>query len=121
MLEVYRDLEVRGADKSKLGAFVDELTKALPPSWTRDRQSERIVNRYSGSAEPQFAFRIAPNHRRPAAVLFLMRRDRALKVTNIVPDVGELTRQQYNTLVEAFDTICKPIAKRHGLRVHMIP
>jgi hypothetical protein len=71
---------------------------------------------YSGSAEPQFAFRIAPNHERSAAVLFLMRRDRALKVTNIVPDVGELTRQQYNTLVEAFDTICKPIAKRHGLR-----
>jgi hypothetical protein len=121
LLEVYRDLEVHAADKSKLGAFVDELTKALPSGWTRDRHSERIVNRYSGSAEPQFAFRIAPNHRRPAAVLFLMRRDRALKVTNIVPDFGELTRQQYNTLVEAFDTLCKPIAKRHGLKVHMIP
>jgi hypothetical protein len=121
LLEVFRDLEVHGADKSKLGAFVNELNKALPPGWTRDKETERAVNRYSGSPEPQFAFRIAPIHGRPAAVLFLMRRDRALKVTNIVPDVGELTRQQYNALVEAFDAICEPIAKRHGLRVHMIP
>jgi hypothetical protein len=121
LLEVYRDLEVQGADKSKLSAFVNELTKALPPGWARDRETERAVNRYSGSTEPQFAFRIAPIRGRPAAVLFLMRRNRALKVTNIVPDVGELTRQQYNALVEAFDAICEPIAQRHGLTIHMIP
>jgi len=83
--------------------------------------AERAVNRYSGSTEPQFAFRIAPIRGRPAAVPFLMRRNRALKVTNIVPDAGELTRQQYNAVVEAFDAICEPIAQRHGLTVHMIP
>jgi hypothetical protein len=114
-------LEVRGADKSTLCAFVDELTKALPAGWTRDRHSERIVNRYSGSTGPQFAFRIAPTRGRASAVLFLMRRSGALKVTNIVPDVGELTRQQYNTLVEAFDAICEPIAERHGLRILLTP
>lgn len=121
MLEVYRDLEVRGPDKSKLSAFVNELTKALPPDWTRDRESEKVVNRYSGSTDPQFAFRVAPIRGRPSAVLFLMRRRGALKVTNIVPDRGELTRQQYNTLVEAFDRICEPIAEHHGLRILLTP
>jgi hypothetical protein len=120
LLEVFRDLEVHGADTSKLSAFVNDLTKVLPLGWTRDRERERALNRYSRS-EPQFAFGIASEEGRPAAVLFLMRRDKALKITNIVPDVGELTRHQYNTLVEAFDAICEPIAEQHGLRVHVGP
>jgi len=118
LLEVFRDLEVHGADASKLSTFVADLTKALPTGWARDRDRERAITRYSDS-EPQFAFRVAATQGRPAALLFLMRRGKALRITNIVPEVGELTRQQYNALVEAFDALCEPVAERHGLSVHV--
>jgi hypothetical protein len=52
-------------------------------------------------------------------LVFLTRRGKALKITNIVPEIGELTRQQYNALVEAFDALCEPVAERHGLSVHV--
>jgi hypothetical protein len=78
-----------------------------------------MITRYSDS-EPQFAFRVAASQGRPAAVVFLMRSGKALRITNIVPESeGELTRQQYNALVEAFDALCEPVAGRHGLRVRV--
>jgi hypothetical protein len=116
LLEVFRDLVVHGANTAKLIKFVIDLTKALPAGWTRDLDCERTITRYSDS-ESQFAFRVAASDGRPTALVFLMRLGKALKITNIVPENGKLTRQQYNALVEAFDALCEPVAKRHGLSV----
>lgn len=119
MLEVFKDFEIHDGDSSKLATFITELTKSLPARWKRDRKREQEVNRYSG---PQFAFHAASRPGHPAAYVFLMRRDKALTITNIVPEkLGKLTRGQYNAVLEAFREISDPIAKRLDLRVQVTP
>jgi hypothetical protein len=119
LLEVFRNLAIRGAsDDAGLNTFVAELSKLLPTGWKRDRNREKELSRRT--LQPHFSFAIAASQGHPAAHLFLMRHGDGLEVTNIVPDkVGELGRKQYNAYVEAFHSICEPVAAQLGLQVHM--
>jgi hypothetical protein len=118
LLEVFRELEVLG-NKAELDKFVSELGKALPKGWTRDRDRERQVNRYSDTAH-QMAFYVAASPVRPAAHLFLISIPRGYRVSNVVPEkLGKLTRGEYNYIVEEFRAICAPIAVSNGLQLQI--
>jgi hypothetical protein len=119
LLEVFRDLAVKGDNNLKLTTFVAALSKSLPAGWKRDRDRERELNRHSGNP-PHYSFGIAAREGKPAAHLFLMQRGDDFVITNIVPDkVGELTRGQYNAFVLEFSAICAPVATKLGLNVHV--
>lgn len=110
MLDVFRELEIRGGNEKKLDRFISELNKVLPKGWTRDRDRERQVNRYSGTPA-QVAYYIAQNPNRPAVHLFLIRTPEGYRVSNVVPEqLGQLTRAEYNSFVQDFQAICAPVA-----------
>jgi hypothetical protein len=119
VLEVFQELEIRGTRDAKFDKFISELSKALPKGWTRDRDRERQVNRYSGLGR-QIAFYVAASAGRPAAHLFLLSIPGGYRVSNVVPEQsGQLSRTEYNSLVEAFYAICAPVADANGLQVEL--
>ena len=99
--------------------FISDLTKSLPNGWTRDKARERELRSYSA---PTFAFHVKEHATRPAARLFLVRQASTFSVSNVVPEkVGELTKAQYNSIVEEFSNICAPVAVKLQFRVNLTP
>ena len=114
MLEVFRDFEIRG-DPSKLTTFLSQLVKALPRTWKRDVNREKELRDLSGSGR-HFALKVGADGDRPNVFLFLYREGHTLKVTNVVPvEYGELSRQQYNSVIEDLSQIAVPIADKLSL------
>jgi hypothetical protein len=110
MLEVFKNLVIKGDDPAKLDTFLAKLRSNLAPGWSRDEQAEANVNRDLPGRDIQ-AFRWTDQNSDLSAVLFLARTADEIKVTNIVPVTdGQLTRAQYNAILDDF-------AKRNADRI----
>jgi hypothetical protein len=117
LLEVFRDLEIRG-ERTKLTNFLSQFAKSLPPGWKRDRAREKEIGPYLQGR--QFVFQVGVQDDRPSARLFIVVQDECLKVTNIVPmELHKLTRSDYNSFVEQFSQIASPIARKLGLPIRL--
>lgn len=118
MLQVFRDLTIDGP-RSKLRAFVAELSKSLPQAWTRDNLREKQINERTVSGS-QVVFHVAAMPERPSARLYLWHKtdQDTYSISNIVPEsASELSMFQYNDIVEEFRKICAPIAKKLELNL----
>jgi hypothetical protein len=109
MLEVFKNLVIKGDDPAKLDTFLAKLRSNLAPGWSRDEQAE--ANVWDLPGRDIQAFRWTDQNSDLSAVLFLARTADEIKVTNIVPVTdGQLTRAQYNAILDDF-------AKRNADRI----
>jgi hypothetical protein len=114
VLEVYKSYRASGPE---LQAFVARLVENLPASWKPDRNASAQMHDLLGGT-PTYVFRLKAKAGRPAARVFLMREHLTLELTNIVPQkVGQLTRRQYNSIVDELAEISTPIAQQMHLEL----
>jgi hypothetical protein len=122
MLEVFKKLAIKVDDPAKLDTFLTHLDSNLPPGWSRDEQAEqRVSNSLPG--RDIHAFRWADSKTDLSALLFLARTDdRRFEVTNIVPiSVSQLTKAQYNGILDDFAKHADRIATQEGGNVEVTP
>jgi len=117
LLEVFKNLAIRGSSE-KLDAFIAGVSDHLSSGWSRDRDAETRLAR-APSPGRYYVFRCEARADRPALSLFLLGKNSALEVSNIVPrGVGSLTRVQYNAALDEFvEQSARSIAERLGLEV----
>ncbi len=122
MLEVFKDLTLKG-DATRLDRFIVELSESLAPGWSRARDREQELERgdpipRASPHEGHYVFEYARRIDMPAVSLFIWRTGETLKVSNIVPEHGGLTRSQYNAVLDEFtEQNARGIAERLGLEV----
>jgi hypothetical protein len=122
MLEVFKKLAIKVDDPAKLDTFLTHLDSNLAPGWSRDQQAEqRVSNSLPG--RDIHAFRWADSKTNLSALLFLARTDdRRFEVTNIVPiSVSQLTKAQYNVILDDFAKHADRIATQEGVNVEVTP
>lgn len=99
-MKIYRELEVRCASETELATLLEALDARVRRPWARDPLPEE---RSRGLGVDFICYTRAAAPGMPAASLFLSREGCSAKVTNIVPlEVGELSVEQYNRLLEEF-------------------
>jgi hypothetical protein len=95
------------------------LTDSLPGGWRREKNKEKEVSR-SLAGMPTYAFYVPGRDERPAAYIFMMLSNNSLKISNIVPATpGNLSRAEYNALLEQFSKVCSPIVAALNLRMQV--
>lgn len=120
LVELFSDLTLRGpADKK--GALRDALIAAAAGAWRFDPARSEEIRRNSVSSDEILAFRHDEPGSLPAAGLTLWERPDGYTVPNIVPvEVGELTRAQYNALLQDFaEKVVRAPAAANGFDVEL--
>jgi hypothetical protein len=117
-MEVFRDLYI-SANADKMAVAVDEIEKAMPTGWKRDRAAE-AGTRWDQDLTQRvaFCFSCAKDDRRSAGMLILAQKDPAtFYVSNIIPtERHQLAHSEYNSILEDFyQRVFKPIAEKNGL------
>lgn len=117
-IEVFQDLSVSVPDNAR-AAFRDDLIASTEPPWTVDLKRSAEIAGNNVSTRDLLVFTRAAGGELPPAFLTLWANDDGYYVPNIVPvDRSELTRQQYNGIIEEFTArILGPVAARHAFRV----
>jgi len=117
LLEVFRDLEVRG-DSATLRKLGDRIAEVLPPDrWFRAIESE---SQWTGDAtDLPLMFTRLEDAKAPAAGVFALGQNGVLTIPNIVPrKSGELGVSLYNAIFEEFVELgVRPAATSLGLEI----
>lgn len=106
-MKVYQDLKLFLKDIVK-EQIIEKIDALLPGIWVRDIEQENVLTEKFHD-EKQYAYSTVNNHNLPDARLWLASDDKGrLFVSNIVPiEVGQLTRDEYNAILNAFVDIIK--------------
>jgi hypothetical protein len=119
-MEVFRDLYV-SADADRMADVVEQIGRALPAGWARDRSAEANARgAIPFRPRPVYCFACTKEGGRPAAVLVLAQKDEGtFYVSNIVPtERHQLSHGEYNAILEHFhDRVFRPYADRAGLTI----
>jgi hypothetical protein len=122
-MKVYRDLKIQGTSE-QLQALVTEMDKVFTDEWTRELEMEERWCRDMLSPSSIVRCYSCPERGlRTASTLFLTSdEDGRIRVTNIVPEAKELSRDQYNAILEEFYKSCVlPAATRVELSATLTP
>jgi hypothetical protein len=102
MLEVFKQLNIRGKPK-QLSELVAQVTRDPAAGWHRNSDREPPNVPALSAGYDIAVFRWEGGQTAPAANLFIKGSGDSLKLTNIVPiDVPELSRSQYNLILDDF-------------------
>ena len=114
-MRIFQELTIKG-ELSAVERFIDEIESSLKGEWSRDKAMEEQVKALDTS--PTWCFAFGGRQQDPAAYLWLAYREPGeLYIPNIVPaGTEELSRKQYNRIVQAFYTeFAKEAARRAGV------
>ena len=116
-MEVFRDLHI-SATAEQMASVADEMERALPEGWTRDRAMEARAQAAPLVHKPVFCFACQAEGQRAGALVVLMQKDAAnFHLSNIIPrSRSQLTQREYNAILEEFhDRLLRPALERAGL------
>lgn len=116
-MEVFRDLYV-GVDADRMAAVVEQIDRAPPPGWLRDREVEGRIRSSPSAERPTYCFTRAGADSLPTATLILAQKDLGtFYVSNIIPvSRHQLSRKEYNSLLEDFyERALRPSAEQSGM------
>lgn len=113
MMEVMRDLEVRGT-RAEIDALVDHMTRAAQAPWARSAEGEANIG-----DDSYRVFSREADGSIPALGVALHLEPEGIQIVNIVPrDVGNLGTTVYNaTLQEFLEQLVQPAAAALSLSV----
>ena len=96
-----------------------ELEKILPKDWSREIDNEERSAREVG--DKFYYFSCAKSEfLEPALIALARKNDKIIYVTNIVPrEFGELSKDQYNSILMTFYNSLKPLCKKHSIQVEI--
>ena len=102
-MKTFCDLIISG-ESSRLNNFLVELNKKISGDWKRSELSEKLI--INSTDDEAYCYDVKKTKKYPAAKLWLFRvGSDKLSVTNIVPEeVGELTYDEYNSILNDFYT-----------------
>ncbi|ABK43684.1 conserved hypothetical protein [Magnetococcus marinus MC-1] len=102
MLSVFKDLDFTG-NKKVLDGFIDSISAVKVAKWERWYEGEKRIESMALSDDDRFIVFKRTSHKGiPDVSLFLTYLKERLVVTNIVPEEGELTKAQYNEIIDDF-------------------
>ncbi|MEP0873373.1 hypothetical protein NDA01_26795 [Trichocoleus desertorum AS-A10] len=102
-MKSFRELKLIGSD-SEQRRLITLIEQRLSNGWTRERERENQLNSRTGYEYIIFVCSETAS-RRAAGLSFVADENGYLGVSNIVPrDVGELSKDQYNAILEEFLT-----------------
>ena len=110
-MKVYQDLEL-SLENISIEQILRKIDAVLPSSWVRDTEREDELTKKLHDVK-QYAYSTVNNPDLPDARLWLANNDKGgLYVSNIVPcEVGELTMEEYNSIMMSFVGILKKDSK----------
>lgn len=113
MMEVMRDLEVRGT-RAQIDALVDHMTGTAEAPWARSTEGEANI----GDDRYRVFWRDADDVL-PAVGVALHLEPEGIQIVNIVPrDIGNLGPAVYNAVLQEFlERLIQPAAAVHALSV----
>lgn len=120
-MEVFRDLLLHG-DTGQIAATSTEIERRLCDGWSRDAGAEASLRLNGAHREPVWCFVSEPREHRPAATVFVTRKEPMLfHVPNVLPrGRRDLSRAEYNALLAEFhDRFVRPAAEATGVRVEL--
>jgi hypothetical protein len=118
VLEVFKELEIRSHSRSALETFLSDLALYLPKGWKRDRVAEKDLEDVTPSYSDDSYVISVSRKKRKYARIFLFKSGLTAKITNIVPAaVGQLSRSQYNAIVQEFAGAIASPARALGLNL----
>ena len=115
-MKQYQDLEVKG-DPNAIAAFIAELNASLAPPWS----SEKARNKsFLSKGTKAYLFIRAPKDNIPQVTAVFYHDGDHCSIPNIVPSDGDrLTHDQYNSILQDFARMAKPIAAKHEVDVNI--
>jgi hypothetical protein len=115
-MKQYQDLDITG-DPDALAAFIDELNAAVASPWSSEKaQSTSLL----GKGTKAYLFVRSPQGGIPEVTVTFYHTGDRCNVPNIVPSEGDrLSHDQYNSILQDFARIAKPIAAKHGVDVNI--
>ena len=113
MMEVMRDLEVRGT-RAQVDALVDHMTQAAKAPWARSAEGEANIG-----DDSYRVFSREADGSLPALGVALHLEPEGIRIVNIVPrDVGNLGTGIYNAALQEFlEQLVRPAAAALSLSV----
>lgn len=113
MMEVMRDLEVRGT-RAQVDALVDHMTQAAKAPWARSAEGEANIG-----DDSYRVFSREADGSLPALGVALHLEPEGIQIVNIVPrDVGNLSTGVYNAALQEFlEQLVQPAAAALSLSV----
>ena len=117
-LEVFRDFYLRGPREKRKGLRAG-LLNAARDRWSVDLERSEEVARGAITTDDVLLFRTKATEAYPEAGLTLWEHEDGYYVPNIVPlETGQLTRAQYNAILEDFiNEVAASVATEHGFVV----
>ena len=120
-MQQFRDLKLIG-NPSELESVIEKIEALLDDGWTRSRDKEAKLKKYSPSN--QFVFLTPKDDSIPSASLHLTFDDNGyLYVCNIVPvEMGQLSKKSYNLILDVFHTkFIEPAVNELDIRIVTTP
>ena len=107
-MKQFKNLEVTCPVEKQL-AFVNAISANLPDHWHRDHDAESRLEEVDGASKDSwFAFTYEAKDGEPASRVSLVRENKRLYVSNIVPlEFGQLSIDQYNRILDKFEDILR--------------
>lgn len=117
-MNVFRDLYI-SVNAETMAAAIDEMEKALPAGWLRDKAAEARTQAFPSTIKrATYCFACKKEKRRPAAMLILSQKDPdTFYISNIIPiERHQLEHAEYNSVLEEFyELVFKPFAEKSKL------
>ena len=119
-MKVFRELIIHG-DAPSLEKLITHSTDSLSDGWSRNRDEEKRI-RSLGADTVLLCFECDERSERPAASLWLAVEKSTARVSNIVPqNVTQLTRDEYNNILQQFHARLLNAARDLGLSIEFTP
>src|SRR5882762_9712206 len=116
-MKMFRDLSVF-CERDSLDSLMSQIETSLTHRWSRDRIWEAQYSPPFG--EPIFCFARPSNGECPAVNLVICAAHYGARVSNIVPNDGELSRDLYNSiLTEFYLRFFQPAASKNGFTTEL--
>ena len=102
-MKQFKNLDITGPVEQQL-TFINDVSANLPDHWHRDHDAEsRLEDVDRVSKDSWFAFTYETKDGEPPSRLSLVRENKRLYVSNIVPlEFGQLSIAQYNRILDEF-------------------